>query len=184
MQLSLVIAHTRIDSSGTDVSLAEVLHLVFHEGDKRRDNEAQSTHSHGGDLEAQTFAATRRHECQRVATVYDGLDDLLLQRTKIIVTKICLQCLSRSHAKILCRAKVHKKLHKNKKNLLESKLSRDFVANVHYLLYFDCTSRCRGPLLEATFALCSPFFRLLAKLSKKWFAPFASNIQPLTFKPA
>ena len=106
----LVITHACVDGSGTDVSLAEVLHLVFHEGDKRRDNEAQSTHSHGRDLEAQTFAATRRHECQRVATVYDGLNDLLLQRTKIIVTKICLQCLSRCHAKILCRAKVHKKL--------------------------------------------------------------------------
>ena len=60
------------------VTAAQVLHLVFHEGDKRRDNEAQSTHSHGGDLETQTFAATRRHECQRVATVYDGLNDLLL----------------------------------------------------------------------------------------------------------
>ena len=37
---------------------------------------------------------------------------------------------------------------------------------------------------EATFAKCGTFSSSLAKLSKKWFAPFASNLHNPTFKRA
>ena len=38
----LIIAHARIDRKSFDSILIEILHLIFNEGDKRRDNQTYS----------------------------------------------------------------------------------------------------------------------------------------------
>ena len=68
----------RVDRHGGDVPRPEAVHLVLHQGDERRDDDAQPLAGHRRDLVGERFAAARGHERQRVAPLHGGADDLLL----------------------------------------------------------------------------------------------------------
>ena len=88
---NLVVLHTAIDGSGNDTPLAQVVHLVLHECYQRSDNDADTLHRQGRNLEGDRLSATGRHQSQRVVTSTDGLDDLPLNTTEVIVAPIFLQ---------------------------------------------------------------------------------------------
>ena len=52
---------TAVNSFGTDAQLMEMLHLVFHQGDKGRNNDTNAFHSHGRHLKGDGLSTTCRH---------------------------------------------------------------------------------------------------------------------------
>ena len=87
-----------MDGDGPDAPVFQVLHLVLHEGDERRDNESQSFLHHGRDLEADGFAAAGGEDGQDVVPRKGFPDDFFLHGTEVIVAPICLQYLVCRHA--------------------------------------------------------------------------------------
>ena len=71
--------------------LPQVLHLVLHQGDEWRDDNAQTVHAQRRHLECDALAASCRHESQRVATSTNALDDFTLNAAEIIVAPILFQ---------------------------------------------------------------------------------------------
>ncbi len=78
----LVSIRLGVQRAGLDAELAECGHLVVHEGDQRRDDERRAGPAERRNLVAQAFAATRRHEHERVAAGHDPRDGILLQATE------------------------------------------------------------------------------------------------------
>ncbi len=60
----------------------ERVHLVFHQRDERRDDDRHAVAHQRRQLEAERFAAARRHHDDRVVAGEDGLDDLALPLAK------------------------------------------------------------------------------------------------------
>ena len=71
--------------------LPQRLHLVLHERDERRDDDAGARPDKRGDLVAQRLAAAGRHQDQRVAAPDDVLDDLLLLPAERLVAEHAVQ---------------------------------------------------------------------------------------------
>ena len=69
----------------------QTLHLVFHQRDKRRNNNGCSLHHQSRNLKAKTLAATRRHQHKTVLPAKNVAYYILLQRTKPVVTEIFLK---------------------------------------------------------------------------------------------
>ncbi len=89
-RLYLRVRHARIDTGGTDVAPAEVLHLVFHQGDQRRHHQTQSFGDKGWYLKTETLTAARRHEGEGVLSPQYPLDDLGLYAAKVVVAVVAL----------------------------------------------------------------------------------------------
>ena len=68
-----------------------MVHLVFHQGNQRGDDDACTLFGKGWHLEGDGLTATRGHQAQRVMSAADRFDDLTLNAAKIIVTPVFFQ---------------------------------------------------------------------------------------------
>jgi len=85
---SLFGGQSRVDKSRRDAVGAQPFHLVFHQRNKRTDDDGHAFERDGGDLLTNAFAAAGGHEHERVAFVIDGLNDVGLQRPERVVAKV------------------------------------------------------------------------------------------------
>ena len=79
---------------GCPLMLTEVcdnIHLVFHQGDERRDHDGCSFHQQRWQLIAQRLTTTCRHEHERIIAIQQVLDNLLLVSLELVETKVFLQ---------------------------------------------------------------------------------------------
>ena len=84
----LLVRHTAVNGSSLDTQLAQVVHLVLHEGNEWCDDYTNTLLSQSWYLEGNAFAATRRHQSKRIVTSTNGLDDFALNAAKIIIAPI------------------------------------------------------------------------------------------------
>ena len=70
-----------------DTGGLQLVNLVLHQRDERRDDDRQAGTDEGGKLEAEGFAATGGQEREGVAACEMGFDDLALQRTECAVAE-------------------------------------------------------------------------------------------------
>ena len=68
-----------VQEKGRDAVFPELVHLVLHQGDERRDHDRQPGDRYGRDLVAEGLAPARRHDDQGVLFPQDMGDDLLLE---------------------------------------------------------------------------------------------------------
>jgi hypothetical protein len=57
---------------------AQIVDLVAHQSDKRGNDKANPFHRQCRNLEGDRFAASRRHQAERVSSGTDGMDNILL----------------------------------------------------------------------------------------------------------
>jgi hypothetical protein len=67
-----------VDGPGVDAQLVELVRLVLHQRDQRRDHHGQPGQQQRRELVDQRLARAGGHHHQRVAAVQDGADHLLL----------------------------------------------------------------------------------------------------------
>ena len=67
------------------------VHLVFHQSDKRRDDDAQTFACEGGNLVRQRLTTSRWHKRKRIAPLHYGVDNRLLTKAKLTVTPIFME---------------------------------------------------------------------------------------------
>ena len=60
----------------------QLVDLVLHQGDERREDEGRLGPQHRGELVRERLAGARRHQGERVAALHGGADDLLLSGPK------------------------------------------------------------------------------------------------------
>ena len=72
-----------VDGCCLNAYLPQVLHLVLHQGNEWRDDNAQTVHAQRRHLECDALAASCRHESQRVATGTNAFDDFTLNAAEI-----------------------------------------------------------------------------------------------------
>ena len=77
-----------VQIGGPDPVLIERAYLVFHERNQRRNDQRDAFEHECGDLVADAFACARRHDSDRIASLHDRIDDLLLPRPERIVTEL------------------------------------------------------------------------------------------------
>ena len=78
----LVKRHTGVEERRGHPELAQCLHLVLHQRNQWRDDDAHSPAQHRRNLVAQRLAAAGRHQHQRIPAIENGLDDLELSGAK------------------------------------------------------------------------------------------------------
>ena len=71
-----------VDLGGGDAVAAQGVHLIFHQGDERRDNDGDAAAQDGGRLIAERLATAGGHDHERIAAVEDGLHGLFLERAE------------------------------------------------------------------------------------------------------
>jgi large exoprotein involved in heme utilization and adhesion len=71
-----------VQVGGGDAGGLQLVHLVLHQGDERRDDDGQARPEQGGQLETKRFAATGRQQGEDVLVRQRGLNDLALQRAE------------------------------------------------------------------------------------------------------
>ena len=91
-----------VDVGGLDAVPLEGLHLVAHQGDERREDDADALHGEGRHLEGDALAAARRHKGKRVAPRNNALDDLALYAAEVVVTPILMKNLAILHTLSAC----------------------------------------------------------------------------------
>jgi len=79
---------TAVDEARRHPALPQPVHLVLHQRDQRRDDHRRPRHRQGRSLVAQRFAAARRQDHHRVATLQHRPDRLLLQGQKALVAPV------------------------------------------------------------------------------------------------
>ncbi|OIQ83817.1 hypothetical protein GALL_343830 [mine drainage metagenome] len=77
----------RVEEPGPDTKSGQRIDLVLHEGDQRRDDDAGAGPDQCRDLVAQGLPAAGRHQDERVAPGDDGVDDLGLVATEVLVAE-------------------------------------------------------------------------------------------------
>ena len=87
----VVAHHSRIDRLSLDAPALELLHLVFHQRDEWRDDDAESFAHQCRHLETDALSTTRRHQRQRVTPTENALDDLALNATKRVIAPVLLE---------------------------------------------------------------------------------------------
>ena len=87
----LLPVHAGVDGQGADAPVAQVLHLVFHQGDEGRDDEAHALARQGRHLEGDGLAAARGHQAQRVFAAPDAADDVFLDAPEGVVVPVLFQ---------------------------------------------------------------------------------------------
>ena len=90
-EVHLPAVHPGVDGQGADPPVGEVLHLVLHQGDQRRDHERKALLHQGGHLEAHGLAPAGGQDGQHVAPFRRGGNDLLLHRPEGFIAPILLQ---------------------------------------------------------------------------------------------
>jgi hypothetical protein len=77
-----------------DLLVAELLNLVLHQRDQRRDDDRQPALHDGGQLVAQALARAGGHDAQHVAPAQHVLDHLPLRRAEIVESEMLLQVIA------------------------------------------------------------------------------------------
>ena len=80
--------HARIDGKSFDFPLPQILHLIFHQGDKRGDDDTNALLGESGHLKCNRLTASGRHQSQCVFAFADTGDDLLLQVAEGVITPV------------------------------------------------------------------------------------------------
>ena len=91
--ISTIIIDGGVDKFSPDSPPLQRRYLVFHQRDERRDDEREARKGEGGNLIAEGFARTGRHDAEGVATGEDRGDDFFLTRAEGVVAEIGLQVL-------------------------------------------------------------------------------------------
>lgn len=76
-----------VDERGGDPFAVERVHLVFHQGDERRDDEGQSIQLQRGKLIDERLARACGHDDERMLFVEEGLDRFRLPSRKEVKPK-------------------------------------------------------------------------------------------------
>ena len=84
----IITLHTTIDGSRHDTPLAQVMHLVFHQGYQGGDDDADTLHGKCRYLKGDGLATTCRHQSQCVMSGTDRLDDLPLNTPEVIIAPV------------------------------------------------------------------------------------------------
>ena len=84
----IVALHAAIDGCRYDTPLAQMVHLVLHQGYKRGNHDTNAFHGEGRYLESNGLATSRRHQPQGVVSAAYRLDDFPLYPTEIIVAPV------------------------------------------------------------------------------------------------
>ena len=87
----LFVRHVASNESGLDAMAFEGFHLVLHQRDKWREDDADTLHGKRRHLESDALAASGRHQGKRIAPRPYALDDLALYPAKVIVMPILLK---------------------------------------------------------------------------------------------
>src|SRR5688500_12481366 len=80
-----------MDRRGRYIPAFELFHLILHQGYKRRYHNANALGSHYRHLEANGFSSARREQYQRIHTIQNRLDGILLKWPESVVTPILFQ---------------------------------------------------------------------------------------------
>ena len=89
-----------MDGGGFDAAVAEIAHLVFHQGYERCYYQTDAVHGEGGNLERDTLTASGRHEPESVTAAADALDYLLLYASETVVTPVLFEYLQVVHGRL------------------------------------------------------------------------------------
>ena len=84
-----------VEKRGGNVLIAELLDLIFHEGNQRRDDHGQPAPHDRRKLKAKAFPRPGGHDAEHIAAGQDIFDDLLLSRTKIVQAEMFLKLLAK-----------------------------------------------------------------------------------------
>ena len=84
-----------VEEAGGDSLIPELLHLVLHQRDQRRDDDRQPLLHGRRELVAQALARAGRHDAQHIPSAEDILDHLALGRAELIQPEDFLQLLSK-----------------------------------------------------------------------------------------
>ena len=74
--------HRTVGAAGADAVGERGIHLVFHEGDERADDDGAAVGDDGGELVAEGFAAAGGHDAEDVAMLEDAVDQFALVRAE------------------------------------------------------------------------------------------------------
>jgi len=91
--VSTIIINGGVDKFSPDSPPLQRRHLIFHQRDERRDDEREARKCEGGNLIAEGFARTGRHDAEGVAAGEDRGDDFFLTGAEGVVAEIGLQVL-------------------------------------------------------------------------------------------
>ncbi len=83
----LFVGEAGVERGGADADLAQILHLVAHQRDQRRDDDPDALPAEGGNLIAQGLAAAGRHQDNGVPAGDDMRDDLRLMAAEFLVAE-------------------------------------------------------------------------------------------------
>ena len=90
---STIIIDGGVDKFSPDPPPLQRRHLIFHQRDERRDHDCEARKCEGGNLIAEGFARTGRHDAEGVAAGEDRGDDFFLTGAEGVVAEIGLQVL-------------------------------------------------------------------------------------------
>lgn len=85
------VIHLHVFNSKGDLYLQkrpQILHLIFHQGDKRGDDDTNALLGESGHLKCNRLTASGRHQSQCVFAFADTGDDLLLQVAEGVITPV------------------------------------------------------------------------------------------------
>ena len=85
--LKIAARHRAVDHSGGYSKLLEVIDLVLHQRNQRRNDEGQSGESQGGKLKAQRLAAAGGHDGDNVLSTKNEIDNFALCGPEIVKSK-------------------------------------------------------------------------------------------------
>src|SRR5262245_31256584 len=86
-----------VDNRGRYVVSFEMIHLVFHQGDERGDDECQPGKCKRGKLITKRFTATRRHDTDHVLARENKVHNLPLRGPEFVETKLFSQKIANVH---------------------------------------------------------------------------------------
>ncbi len=86
--IHLVTSHARVQACGTHTAVGEIIDLVFHQRNQRRNHQRQARQKKGGHLECQGFSASCGQKAYGVAPVEHGTYNFLLTRTERIIAPV------------------------------------------------------------------------------------------------
>jgi len=83
-----------VEERGGNVLIAELLDLILHKRDERRDDHGQTAAHDSRKLKTEAFPRAGRHDAQDIAAGEDVFDDLALCRSKIVEAEMLLKLLA------------------------------------------------------------------------------------------
>ena len=88
---NLAARHGGIDCRRLDAVGLKVGHLIFHQGDQRRDDNADAIGREGRYLKGDGLTTTCRHQSQRVVAAANAVYDVALNAAKVVIAPITLK---------------------------------------------------------------------------------------------